>query len=77
MPIPLLKIKFKKLNNKTLVLLTWSQSQLTWAPALKLIILFMETGEITKTVTLATIFHKPVGESNMYVHFGYGQLTIL
>ena len=34
------------------------------------------TGEITKTDTLATTFYKPVGESNWYVRFGYGPLTI-
>ena len=34
------------------------------------------TGEITKTVTFATNFHKPVRGSNPYVRFGYGPLTI-
>ena len=34
----------------------------------------MTTCEITKTSTLATIFHKPAGEANMYVWFGYGAL---
>ena len=37
----------------------------------------MATGTITKTATLTTIFHKPVGEVNMYVRFRYGPLTIL
>ena len=36
----------------------------------------MATGEISKTSTLATKFHKPVGEANMCVRFGYGPLTI-
>ena len=36
----------------------------------------METGEITKTGTLATTFHKPSGEANLYVHFGYVALKI-
>ena len=35
----------------------------------------METGAI-KTGILATNFHKPVGESNPYVWFGYGKLII-
>ena len=34
------------------------------------------TGEITKTSTLATTFHKPAGEANPYVWFGYVPLTI-
>ena len=33
-------------------------------------------GEITKPVTLTTTFHKPVGEENPQVWFGYGPLTI-
>ena len=28
------------------------------------------------TVILATTFYKPVGEVNVYVHFGYGPLKI-
>ena len=36
----------------------------------------METGEITRTGTLATTFHKPVGEENWYVRFGYGPMKI-
>ena len=36
---------------------------------LKPINIFMTTGEITKTSTLATAFHKPVGEANRYVIF--------
>ena len=34
------------------------------------------TGEITKTGTLATNVHKPAGEANLYVRFGYGPLTV-
>ena len=33
------------------------------------IYVLMETGEITKTVILATTFHKPAGEENVYVQF--------
>ena len=40
--------------------------------ALKPINLLMTTGEIKKTATFATTFHKPAGEANMYVQFGYG-----
>ena len=36
----------------------------------------MATGAITKTGTLATTFHKPAGEANMYVRFGYSPLKI-
>ena len=36
----------------------------------------MVTSEITKSVTLTTTFHKPVGESNTYVRFVYGLLKI-
>ena len=32
--------------------------------------------EITKNGTLATTFHKPSGEANLYVWFGYGQMKI-
>ena len=31
---------------------------------------------MTKTGNLATTFHKPEGESNMYVWFGYISMTI-
>ena len=34
----------------------------------------MATGIITNTGTLATAIHKPVGEKNTYVQFGYGPL---
>ena len=36
----------------------------------------MAKGAITKTGTLATTFHKPTGEANTYVRFGYGPLEI-
>ena len=36
----------------------------------------MMTGELTKTGTLTTTFHKPAGESNPYVLFGSIPLTI-
>ena len=34
------------------------------------------TGEITKTGTLATTFHKPAEEANKYIRFLYTPLTI-
>ena len=37
---------------------------------------FMVTGAITKTVTLATTSHKPMGGLNKYVWFVYGPLTV-
>ena len=43
---------------------------------MKPINVLMATGAIAKTGTLATTFHNPVGESNPYVWFGYGSLTI-
>ena len=36
----------------------------------------MATGEITKNGTLDTAFHKPEGEENLYVQFGYVPLKI-
>ena len=36
----------------------------------------MTTGEITKTDTIKTTFHKHVGEKNTCDRFGYGQLKI-
>ena len=36
--------------------------------------ILMKIGEITKTVTLATISHKPVGEENPYSWFVYRPL---
>ena len=36
----------------------------------------MATGEITKTGTLTTTFHTPVGKANLYVRFGCGPLEI-
>ena len=36
----------------------------------------MAIGEIIKTGTLATTFHKPGGEANIYVCFGYVPLTV-
>ena len=44
---------------------------------MKPINVFIATGEITKTGTLAMTFQKPMGESNMYVWFGYVPMTIL
>ena len=43
---------------------------------LKPINIFMATGKITKTGTLATTFHRSTGEANPYVRFGYGPMTI-
>ena len=43
---------------------------------MKPINVIMVTGAITKTSTLATNFHNPVGGSNPYVRFGYGPLAI-
>ena len=34
----------------------------------------MATDEITKNGTLSMTFHKPAGEENPYVRFGYGPL---
>ena len=34
----------------------------------------MATDSITKPVNLANTFHKPVGEANIYVRFGYVQM---
>ena len=42
--------------------------------SLRPINVLMMTDEITKTGTLATTFHKPAGEVNPYVLFGYGPL---
>ena len=36
----------------------------------------MDTGEITKTGTLAMTFHKSAVEANPYVRFGYAPLKI-
>ena len=36
----------------------------------------MSTGAIKKTITIDMTFHNPAGESNMFVQFGYGPLTI-
>ena len=36
----------------------------------------MATGATPKDVTLTTTLHKPAGEENPYVRFGYGALTI-
>ena len=41
---------------------------------MKPINLLMATGEITKTGTLGMAFHKPTGEENPYVQFGYSPL---
>ena len=55
---------------------TQLQTWITWATALKPINVLMTTGEITKTVTLTTDFHKYSGESNQHVRFGYIPLPI-
>ena len=44
---------------------------------MKTINLLMEKVDITKPGTLVTTFHKPAGEENLYVRFGYGPLRIL
>ena len=56
----------------TIQLQTW----ITWGTYLKAINIFILTGSITKTWTLAKIFHKTAGEANLYVWFGYSPLTI-
>ena len=38
--------------------------------------ILMKAGEMTKTGTLSTNFHKPTEEANMYVQFWYVPLTI-
>ena len=55
---------------------TQLQILITWGTALKQINSLIVTGEITKTGTLATTFHKPAGEANPYVRFGCSPLTI-
>ena len=55
---------------------TIQQQNQTWETALKLINVLIATGVITKIVTLATTFHKPVEKANPYVPFGYGPLNI-
>ena len=44
--------------------------------SLKTINILMTTGKITKTGNLAATFHKPVGEANTYIRFGYVPLAI-
>ena len=53
---------------------TQLQTWMTLVNALKSIIVFIETDEITKTSTLTTTFHKPAGGANIYVRFGYSPL---
>ena len=55
---------------------TQLQTWITWVTALEPINFFMATGYITKNVTLATTLHKPAGEANPYVRFGYVLLEI-
>ena len=55
---------------------TQLQNWITLVAALNPINVLMATGEITKTGTLATTLHKPLGGANMYVRFVYGPLTI-
>ena len=43
---------------------------------MKPIDVLMATGAIPKTSTLATAFHRTIGEENPYVLFVYGPLTI-
>ena len=52
------------------------QTWLTRGTALKPINVLMKTGTITKTGTIDTTFHKPAGEANMYVRFGYSPLKV-
>ena len=53
---------------------TQLQTWITWVTSLKPVNVLMAKVAITKTGTLATILHKPVGEANKYVRFGYGLL---
>ena len=55
---------------------TQLQTKITWGTALNAINLLIARGAITKTGTLAMTFHKPAGEANQYVRFGYGPLSI-
>ena len=48
----------------------------TWGTSLKPINVLMAIGATPKNVTLTTTLHKPAGEENPYVRFGYGALTI-
>ena len=57
-------------------LTTSFQTWINWGTALKPINLLMATGAIAKTGTLATNFHKPSEEANIYARFGYGPLEI-
>ena len=54
----------------------FSQNLHTQLKTLNPINVLMATGAITKTVTLAMIFHNTSGGGNMCVRFGYGPLTI-
>ena len=51
---------------------TQLQNWITRGTELNTINLLMATDEITKTGTLSMAFHKPAGEANPYVRFGYG-----
>ena len=53
------------------------QTWITWGTYLKPINVLMSICEITKTSTLTTATHKPMGEANPYVRFVYGPLIIL
>ena len=55
---------------------TIHQNIQTRGTSLKPINVLIATGDITKTGTLVTTLHKPAGESNLYVRFGYVPLTI-
>ena len=55
---------------------TQLQTLTTWGTALKSINVLMASCEITKTGTLAMTLHKPEGEANPHVRFGYGPLKI-
>ena len=48
----------------------------TWRTDLKKLNVSMAKGEITKTGTIDTTLHKPVGEANQYVPIGYTPLII-
>ena len=52
------------------------QTWISWGTSLKPINVFIATGAITKTDTLATTFHNTAKEANMYVRFGYVALKI-
>ena len=56
----------------TIPIQTWTTLVISLNP----INLLIGIGAITKTGTLTTPFHKPEGEANMYIQFGYGPMMI-